>query len=233
MMRLEELLPDVLRRWWVVLIAAVVAASIGYALTSDHTGEYSVSVRIAANAEPADYWLDLYAKNRLATYEPMINNYNFVQGALAAADLDVDPSHAQQVLQVSHITNQNILTITVVDTQPERAANIANAVQAAFIELNEEQNADLVARVERDPDTFTPRVVMTMLETAGPPDDPVAGDRRTTSIAAGLLGAIAGGLVVVLLIYRDDALRSLEDIDRHVARPVLAVIRDDAVVAER
>lgn len=233
MMRLEEVLPDILRRWWIVLIAAVVAAAVGFVLAGDETDEYSVSVRLAASAEPNDYWLDLYAKNRLATYEPQINNYNFVQSALVEADLDVDPAYAQQVLQLSHTTNQNVLTITVVDTEPVRAANIANAVQAALLRYNEEQNASLVARVERDPDTFTPRIVMTAIETASPPTEPVAGDARTTTVAAGLLGAIAGCLVIVALIYRDDSLKSTEDIDRHVSRPVLAIVPDDVATAER
>jgi capsular polysaccharide biosynthesis protein len=233
MMRLEEILPDVLRRWWLVLLAALVAGAAGYVVVNSEPDEYSVSVRLVAVAEPADYWLDLYAKNRLATYEPLINNYAFVQGALAEAELTLDPVEAQRVLEVAHTSNQNTLTITVVDTDAERAANIANAIQFAFIRLNDEQNASLIERVERDPETFTPRIVLTAIETAGPPTDPVGTSAVTTAIAAALLGALAGGVVVVFLIYRDDALRSAEDIDRHLARPVLAIVSEDLSTAER
>lgn len=224
MMRLEELLPDLLRRWWIILLAAGVAGAVGYLAISSEPDEYSVSVRLVAVAEPADYWLDLYAKSRLASFEPLITNYAFVQQALADGGLDVDPAHAQRVMGVAHTANQNTLTITVVDAEPERAANIANALQFAFIRLNEEQNAALVERVERDEETFAPRVVLSSLETAGPPSDPVGRSTTTTSAAAALLGALAGGVVAVLLIYRDDALRKVEDIERHIGRPVLAVV---------
>ena len=130
MMRLEELLPDIIRRWWIFLLAAIVAGGRSDTLVANaETEEYSVSVRLVAVAEPADYWLDLYAKNRLATYEPLINNYVFVQEALAEAGLQVDPGHAQRAMEVTHTTNRNTLSITVVDSDPQRAADIANAIQ--------------------------------------------------------------------------------------------------------
>ena len=94
----------------------------------------------------------------------------------------------------------------------------------AFIRLNEEQNASLIERVERDPDTFASRVVLSAVETAGPPPDPIASDAATVGIAAALLGAVAGGLIVVLLIYRDDSLRSIDDLDRHIGRPLLVIV---------
>ncbi|MEZ4520152.1 MAG: Wzz/FepE/Etk N-terminal domain-containing protein [Thermomicrobiales bacterium] len=233
MMRLEELLPEILRRWWIVVLAALVAGSVGYILTSDETEQYTASSRIAANAEPADYWLDLYAKNRLAAYEPLINNYTFVQESLVEAGLTYDPSHAQQVLQVAHDAGRNTLTITVIDTNPVRAAEIANAVQAAFLRLNEDQNASLIARVERDPDVFASRIVLTALETANPPTEPNGSGNRTTTVAAALLGAIAGGVVIFLLLYRDDTLRSIRDLDRYVERPVLAIVPSAGPMVER
>lgn len=233
MMRLEELLPDLLRRWWIILIAATVAGVVGYMIVSDEPDEYSVSVRMFAEAEPVDYWLDLHAKNRLATYEPLINNYAFVQDALAQADLSIDPFHAQQSLSVSHDPTRNTLTITVVNSEPTRAADIANAVQSAFIRLNEEQNEALAARVEQETDSFASRVVLTAIETAAPPSDPVAAGTRSTVVAAAMLGAIAGGLIVVFMVYRDDALRSSGDVERYLARPLLAVVPNGPTNLER
>ena len=233
MMRFEELLPDILRRWWIFLLAGLVAGVVGYAVAIAETEEYSVSVRLVAVAEPADYWLDLYAKNRLGAYEPLINNYIFVQAALADAGLEIDPVHAQRALAVSHESNRNTLSITVVDTDPQRAADIANAIQDAFVRLNDEQNASLIERVERDPETFAPRVVLTELERAGPPSDPIASGAATTAVAAALLGTVAGGLIVILLIYRDDSLRSTEDLERHLGQPLLVVVPNAGELLER
>ncbi|MGA7669406.1 MAG: Wzz/FepE/Etk N-terminal domain-containing protein, partial [Nitrolancea sp.] len=82
----------VLRRWWLVVIAAVVAGAVAYAYTSSQPKTYQTSTQLQAVAQPPDYWLDLYAKNRLVSYMDQINNWNFVADALKQAKLDVDPS---------------------------------------------------------------------------------------------------------------------------------------------
>jgi capsular polysaccharide biosynthesis protein len=179
---------------------------------------------VAAVAEPADYWNDLYAKNRLAAYGPLINNQAFMERALTEANVAVAPGEARGKLSISHASNTNTLTITVTDSDAERAAAIANAVQAGFISWNDEQNASLVARAESEEDPFPARVVIVPLDGAGVPAAPNASATRSTVLAAGLLGAIAGCVIIFLLMYRDDTLKSERDVERYLARPLLAVI---------
>jgi hypothetical protein len=42
--------------------------------------------------------------------------------------------------------------------------------------------------------------------------------------AAGLLGAIVAGLVVLGMLYFDDSIRSADDVQRYLELPVLAVV---------
>lgn len=225
MMRPEEILGEVLRRWWVIVIAAVVAAGIAYVGTASQPKEYTVSVRIMAIAEPPDYWMDLYAKNRLASYKDLINNWNFVHEALVAAGQeDIDPSLAQSKLQMAHNPDANTIRIIVNDTDPERAAEIVNALSAAFIQRNEEQNEALVARVTEVEDMIPGRVNMLALEQANPPTVPSGPRVKVNTVAAGLLGAAAGIVVAFALVYRDDTLKSQRDVERYLERPILATL---------
>ncbi|HYI13780.1 MAG TPA: Wzz/FepE/Etk N-terminal domain-containing protein, partial [Thermomicrobiales bacterium] len=63
-MRPEEIALALLRRWWIVALAALAAALVAYVATSSQPKTYTVSTRVMAVAEPPDYWMDLYAKNR-------------------------------------------------------------------------------------------------------------------------------------------------------------------------
>ena len=90
-MRPEEIAVTVLRRWWIVAIAALVAGLVGFLGTSSQETTYTSSARIMAIAEPPDYWLDLYAKNRLASYKDLIANWTFVSEALAERGLQHRP----------------------------------------------------------------------------------------------------------------------------------------------
>jgi capsular polysaccharide biosynthesis protein len=226
-MRPEEVVPEVARRWWIIALAALAAAIAGYGLAAGQPEEYTVSARVAASAEPADYWLDLYAKSRLSAYAPLIDNYAFVQDALQAANLSIDPGLAQSKMRLSHAANTNTVTITVVDSDGQRAADIANAIQAAFIAWNEQQNASLVARVESEEDPFPARVVIVSLGEAGAPATPNGVAVRSTTIAAALLGAVAGCVIIFFLMYRDDTLKTERDVQRYLERPLLAVLPAD------
>ncbi len=226
MMRPEEILRDVLRKWWIIVIAAIAAATVAYVATVSQPEEYTVSVRMMAVAEPPDYWLDLYAKNRLASYKDLINSWRFVSEALESANLDIDPGLAQSKLQLAHNAEANTVQIVVIDTDPARAADIANALAVAFVERNEEQNEAIVAQVRDIEERYAGRVEMLVLETATPPTTPSGPRVRVNTVAGGLLGALAGAVLVFLLLYRDDTLKSPPDLERYLGEPLLATVPD-------
>ncbi len=227
MMRPEELAGEVLRRWWIILIVTLVAALVGYVGTVRQAKTYTSSVRLIAIAEPADYWLDLYAKNRLASYKDLINSWDFVNGALQSAGLDyIDPGQAQSTLQLGHNPDTNTVQIVVVDSDPARSADIANALAAGFIELNEEQNEDFVNQVQDIEDRYPGRVNLLALEQANPPATASGPRVKVNTVAAGLLGLTAGFLLVFYLIYRDDTLKNETDLERYLETPLLTRIPD-------
>src|SRR5688500_3449313 len=162
MMRPEEIALALLRRWWIVALSAIVAALVAYVATSNQPKTYTVSTRVMAVAEPPDYWMDLYAKNRLASYKDLINNWEFVRWSLEQAASDIDPGLAQSKLALGHSPDSNSVQIVAEDTDAARAATIVNALADGFVLRNAEENQELLER-PRPEDTGLPLMV-TMLK---------------------------------------------------------------------
>ncbi len=224
MMRPEEIALALLRRWWIVALAAVVAASIAYVGTASQPNTYVVSTRIMAIAEPPDYYLDLYAKNRLASYKDLINNWDFIAESLQEAGTGIDPGVAQSKLAVGHNPDANIVQLVVTDTEPERAALIANALADGFVRRNEAENARQVEERTSPQNLYPGRVHMEKLETPGVPTVPSGPRVRVNTLAGGVLGVVAGLMVAFGTIYFDDTLKTRRDLERYLEWPVLGSI---------
>lgn len=224
MMRPEEIALAILRRWWLILIAAVAAAGVAYILTASQEKEYVVSTRVMAIAEPPEYWMDLYAKNRLASYRDLINNWDFVANALQNAGSDLDPGLAQSKLGLGHNPDANIVQIVVTDTDPERAALIANALADWFVVWNEQENEERLAEQTSLQNPFPGRVNMQKLETPSAPSTPSGPRVKVNTLAGGILGAVAGVVLAFGLVWYDDTLKNRRDLDRYLELPVLETI---------
>ena len=225
-MRPEEYLAIVGRRWWLVALAAVAAVIGAFAYSASQPTTYQASTRIMAVAQPPDYWLDLYAKNRLASYKDLIDNWEFVAGALQQAGLDgVEPGAAMNGLTLGHNPDANTVQIVKTDTDPQRAADVVNALAEAFVGRTEAENAAIIERFPTA-DTSAPRgtVEMIKLETPSAPTTPI-GPRTRLNMAAGLLlGLIFGIMLTFGVEYFDDTLRNERDVTRYLELPTIAGI---------
>lgn len=217
-MRPEEYLAILARRWWILVLAALVAGLSAFLYSEAQPRTYQVSVRVMAIAQPPDYWLDLYAKNRLASYQDLIRSWDFVSRALQQAGLDIDPGHALGTLTLGRNQDSNLIQIVVTDTDPERAAAIANAVADAFVARSAEENRQILKRFT-DPrgERIQGTVDVVKLESPGPPGTPV-GPRVKLNSAAGLLLGLAFGVVLAFGVeYFDDRLRNEREVQRYLA----------------
>ena len=224
MMRPEEIALALLRRWWIIALAALVAAGVAYAGTASQEKTYVASTRIMAIAEPPDYWMDLYAKNRLSSYRDLIGDWEFVSEALQAAGSEIDPGVAQRKLTLGHNPSSNIVQIVVTDTDAERAAVIANALADGFVARNEAQNERLIAAQTSEENQYPSRVNMVKLGTPGAPSEPTGPRVRVNTLAGGVLGAVAGVVIAFGLVYFDDTLKNRRDLERYLEWPVIGSI---------
>lgn len=233
MMRPEEIALELLRRWWVVSLATVAAALVAYVGTARQPETYTVSARLMAVAQPPDYWLDLYAKNRLASYKDLIGNWEFVSQALQDAGLAIDPGLAQSKLQLAHNPDTNTVQIVVVDEEPQRAAAIVNALADAFVRRHARENEQLLAQPRAEDEGVPGHVELIKLDTPSAPATP-SGPRVKVNTAAGaVLGVVAGLVVAFLLVYLDDTLKKPLEVERALAVPLLVSVPEGTLQGGR
>lgn len=217
-MRPEEYLAIVGRRWWLLVLSAVVAGLVAFGYTSAQPPTYQVTVRLMAVAQPPDYWLDLYAKNRLGSYQDMIRSWDFVAQAIEDAGLDIDPGHAMSTLALGRNQDSNLVQIVVTDTDPARAAAIANAVGDAFVRLAARENERVLETFGDPAERRIPGTVQVVkLDAPGPPGTPI-GPRVRLNSAAGVVLGLAFGVVLAFGVeYFEDRMRSERDVQRYLA----------------
>jgi capsular polysaccharide biosynthesis protein len=223
--RPEEYLLIIARRWWLVVIAVVVAAGTAFLYSDTQEPTYETSARLMAIAEPPDYWLDEYARNRLPSYRDQINNHAFVAAALQGADLDVDPGTAMGTLAVDSTRESNVVRIIATDTDPDRAAAVVNALAAAFVEHSRIENEAITEAYQADePPSFSGTVRIVQLDSPSAPDTPIGPRTRLNTAAAAVLGLVFGVLLTFGVAYFEDVLRKPDEIERYLDLPTIATI---------
>jgi capsular polysaccharide biosynthesis protein len=224
--RPEEYLLIIARRWWLVLLTMVVAAGVAFVYSSSQDETYETSARLMAIAEPPDYYTDLYAKNRLASYRDLIDNYDFVAQALQSAESEVDPGQAVASLSLGHNPDSNIVQVIATDTDPARAAEVVNAVAAEFVARTETENETIrETYASEDESVYRGGIVrITQLDSPSAPETPTGPRVRLNTAAAAVLGLAFGVLLTFGVAYFEDAIRKPEDIERYLDLPTLGTI---------
>jgi capsular polysaccharide biosynthesis protein len=229
-MRPEEYLRVVLRRWWLIPLIALVAAAVAYWYTDRQPRIYNSSTELIAIGEPPNYWNDLLAKNRLASYKKLVTEPRVMQRAVELGHLDqfgLDAGAVAGKIALAHNPDTNAVQIAASDTDPQRAAAIVNAVAKAFIEQNDADNQQQAQEYPRRTDQGTPipgaidNVRLEQLGAAGPAAQPSAPRPKLNAAAGFILGAAVALVLIVVLEYFDDTLRTPEDVRRHLGLPTL------------
>ena len=250
-MRPEEYLRIAARRWWLIPLIALTAAAVAFLYTDRQPRVYMSNSEIIAIAQPPEYFLDLYAKNRLASYKKLVASGPLAQRAVERGNLGIDAGTLLSKLAVAHNPDTNTVQIAASDSDPQRAAAIVNAVAEAFIERNEADNAALV-QAQRDEERRAREdlerqgvanatvsvakvgiVRMEQLGRAGPAAVPSAPRPKLNAAAAAILGAALALVLAFVLEYLDDTLRTAEDVRRHLDLPTIAGIPGGAAAVRR
>lgn len=125
---------------WLIALAGILAGAAAYLYSSRQTPMYETSVSVLVSNPPALSNVDSY--NSMITSYTMPNTYSemvvvtpVMEGVIEKLGLtDTTPEMLKGHISVSLVTDTQILVISVMDTDPQRAADIANAVADVFAE---------------------------------------------------------------------------------------------------
>jgi capsular polysaccharide biosynthesis protein len=189
----------VLKRWWLVLLATAVAAGVGAFLTAREPSRYEASNLMVVlpspeieSREEIIRGLDtLERRSVLATFARLASTGTVLNATLrhlALADTDLAPFEVRGKV----LPNRNMIEIQVSGPEPERAANIANAV-AEVTRLK----AESLYRVYR----------LEVVDVASPQLPQAKPALVRSSMASGVLGLFLG-ILATLFLHRVETFRT-------------------------
>ncbi|MEB2492982.1 Wzz/FepE/Etk N-terminal domain-containing protein [Peribacillus frigoritolerans] len=214
---IKDIFQTLMKRWKLItlltLIAALISGSISYFLL---TPVYQASTQILVNQKQSKNQLD---SNQIQSNIDMINTYSVIIKSPAILEKVINnlelPQSVDQLSQritINSQENSQVFSLTVQDSNPAKAVEIANTVSATFQkEIKEIMNVDNVsilakAEVKENPTPVKPSPLLNI------------------AIAV-VVGLMAGIGLAFLLEYMDNTIRDEKDIETLLDLPLLGSIQ--------
>ncbi|MCM3652943.1 YveK family protein [Metabacillus litoralis] len=200
----------------IIIIAAIATATSGIVSYFLLTPIYQSSTQILVNQAKTEQ--QLYNYNEVQTNLQLINTYNAIIKSPAILDkvieqekLDITTGTLNGMITVGSEADSQVVNITVQNENPQKAADIANAIASTFqTEISKLMNIDNVsvlteAQIGENPSPINPKPVLNM------------------AIAL-VVGLMAGVGLAFLLEYLDNTIKTEQDIENQLGLPVLGAI---------
>lgn len=224
---LKELLQTLRKRLGLIAVITITAALIsGIVSYFFLTPIYQASTQLLVNQSRSEQ--TMYSPSEVQTNLQLINTYNVIIKSpaildIVAEELDINISAAELngKITVGSAKDSQVLNISVEDSNPTNAANIANKVADVFqTEIVKIMNVDNVSILAK----------ATVAENPAP----IKPNPKLNIAIALVVGLMAGVGLAFLLEYFDNTIKTEQDIEKTLEIPVLGVIftiEDDEVKA--
>jgi len=203
-----------IRRGWIIALAAVITAGAAFGFSKLQTPTYRATQYVLLQPARNDYGLTETLRYLLRSYVVFLNTDEQAANAIERLQLDMTPGEVRGHTIISSDPTQLTVQIDVTMEDGPTAARIATELGRLLVEERTEDNRDLQRedRIEArliDTATYGQYTPRTMINT----------------IAGAVLGLLVGGAVVFVLEYLEsNIVRRREDVERFLDLPVLAAI---------
>jgi capsular polysaccharide biosynthesis protein len=213
-MELSDYFRILRQRGWLIILLMVLTAAAAYGFSRIQTPVFQSSLRLLVSPSRTDFGQAQAAKVLLTSYEQWLYSSYQAQAVINKLQLDLTAGELLSDVRVSSDGNSFVINLTVENTDPNLANDIARAWGEELIMWQNEKNDRL--RLE---DRITIEFI----------DDPQAGlDRPKTMIntaAGAVFGLLIGvGLLFLLEWIASGVMRRREDIERYLEIPVIGSI---------
>jgi capsular polysaccharide biosynthesis protein len=211
------------RRLAVVVVTVLVGLAVGY-LTTSTASRYSTTAEIyVGSRQLTSDPLQLYGlagfDQVVQTFATMIRSPSFAEAAIQNSDVPRSVGEALGETQATVLTNTNLITVTVTDSDPLYAQDLANGISNAFVRqiaAYEPGSTPTQGSVPVEP--------AYVFQEAGLPGAPLADHLVKKVVLGGLFGLVIAVLLVLLLDYVDVTVKSPAELEKILDLPVLGVV---------
>ena len=210
---LLELLHVLLRKWWVIVLCALVGLGTAFGATKFlMTPQYTASsmIYILTETTSVTSLADIQIGDSLAQDFMILGKSRpVIERVIRELDLDASYEAVANSVVFENPADSHILKISATNPDPELAADIANAVA----EATRAQIADVMGTDE--PNTVEEAIV---------PQAPSSPNVMKNTVLGGLLGAVLAVAVLIMLHLLDDTIKNEEDVKKYLQLNTLAAI---------
>jgi capsular polysaccharide biosynthesis protein len=199
---LKELLGVLKKRAWIGITITILAALFGYFYSSINqtTLLYSSSTNIIINAEGG----------QRKTLEVIIKDKTVLEKVITQLGIERTPESLAQSIQVGSIDETQVVKISVIDVNPELAAEIANTTASVFIQ-----------EIPNIMDFNDVRV----LSDAQVNPFPINESNENKILGAAIIGGIVIGVGLIFLVDSlDESIRSEQEVEDLLEVPILGSV---------
>ncbi len=214
-LEIRDYLNVLLKRWWLILLVAVVAGGVGGAISKLQPQMYQASTRILVNPSRADNGLIEFAIKTIPSYQDRLQSRDLIAQALAANGLDDNPDEVKGRMKVQPQPAQLRIDLTMDHPRSEQAAALLNVVAGSFVD---QINAEFAGSTSQD------KLILEQPELAVAPSQPYQPRVLLTAGAAAVLGLILGLVLAFVLEFLDDTLKTTDDVQRILALTTIGLI---------
>lgn len=149
--------------------------------------------------------------NLVKDYEQIIRSKEVMNSVIESYQLSTSPERLAKKIRVSSPKDTRVIEISVVDTNPENSAILANAVRDASVEKIKE-----ITKIND----------LTVIEQAVAPKSPFAPNVKKNALSALVVGVILASGLIILKEILDDCVKGPEDVEETLGMVLLGSIPD-------
>lgn len=216
----NQMVRAVVKRWWIVLLVGLAGFGVMLGLSLRATPTYQSTASVYFSLQYGNSANDLsqgsnYTLNQMASYAALVTTPAVLDPVIATLSLDTTATQLATDISATPTAETVILDVTVTRTDPQSAADIANAVAT--------QLGSVVRELSPTSPGGSPAVDVTTVAQAAPATAP-SSPKTVRNAALGLAGGLLVGVALVLVRERlDQTVRSGEQVAELTGEPILGV----------
>ena len=218
---LREYFSIIKKRFWIIALITVVAMVVSgvisfFMLSPVYESKSTLIVNTEKNEETQMITGDQFSvSQKLAvTYGEIIKSRAVLESVISNLKLDSEYEDLVEKITVSPVKDTQIISISVQDTNPKKARDIANEIPKVF---------------EKEVKRITKANDIQVIDKAILPENPIKPNKIMNVAIAAVLGMMIGLFVVFLLEYLDNKIKTPQDVEKHLDLPILGVIPNEKI----
>lgn len=222
---IKELIMVLLKRVWIIITISAFTAIAAFLFSKFYiTPQYESTTKlylIANSDNQTVTYSDLQVGSQLTNdYMALVKSRPVLEDTISELNLDTTTKELEDLISVSNPANTRIIEITAKYRNPITAKKIADKIRESS--ANHIENIMDLKKVN-------------VVEEGNVPKDKVSPNITQNTLIGGILGAILAVLIILIVYFLNDTIKTPEDVERYLGLSVLGTIpiQDDDVVSTR